>query len=94
MRTTLLSFAFALSVGTVSWGSTQLYANYCVPSGFQGWMTSFITSNSSPCQGLLTLITNTNTLYGAMMGATFVGIFSAIRDGVESITTCSHDKKN
>jgi hypothetical protein len=95
MRTTALSFLFALSIGTVSWGSTQIYATYCVPSGFQGWLTSFITSNSSPCQGLLTLITNSNTLYGTMVAAAFVGIFSAIRDGIESFTECPCEfKKN
>ena len=95
MRTTLLSFLFAISVGTVSWGSTQLYATYCVPSGFQGWITSFITINSSPCQGLLTLITNSNTLYGTMAAGVFIGIFSAIRDGIESFAEWEYeDKKN
>jgi hypothetical protein len=86
MYTTLGSFLFALSIGTISWGSTQIYANYCVPSGFQGWLTSFITSNSSPCQGLLALITNSNTLYGTMSAALFVGVFSGIRDGIERFT--------
>lgn len=83
MRTAILSLLFAVSVGTVSWGSTRLYANYCVPSGFHGWLTSFITVNSSPCQGLLGLIRNTSALYGTMAAAVFIGIFSAIRDVIE-----------
>jgi hypothetical protein len=95
MRTTLLSFLFAISVGTVSWASTQLYATYCVPSGFQGWISSFITSNSSPCQGLLTLITNSNTLYGTMAAGVFIGIFSGMRDFIEGFAECEcEDKKN
>jgi len=93
MRTTSLSFLFAVSIGTVSWGSTQLYATYCVPAGFHGWLTSFITSNSSPCQGLLTLITNSNTLYGTMTAAMFVGLFSAIRDGIESFAEWPEHEK-
>ena len=93
MRTTAISFLFAISIGTVSWASTQIYATYCVPSGFQGWLTSFITSNSSPCQGLLTLITNSSTLYGTMAAAVFVGIFSGIRDGIEGFVTCECEPK-
>ena len=95
MQTTSLSFLFAISVGTVSWASTQIYANYCVPPGFQGWITSFITSNSPPCQGLLTLISNSSNLYGAMVAALFIGVFSAMRDGIMRIMQYNHcERKN
>jgi hypothetical protein len=83
LRTTALSLLFAVSVGTISWGSTQLYTRYCVPAGFHGWITSFITVNSSPCQGLLGLIGNTSQLYGTMTAAVFLGVFSAIRDLID-----------
>jgi hypothetical protein len=95
MRTTSISFLLALSIGTLAWGSTQIYATYCVPGGFNGWVQSFITSSSAPCQAILTLITNTSTLYATMIGALFVGVFSAAKEGIHSLLypSCTPEPK-
>jgi hypothetical protein len=96
MKTASISFLLALSIGTLAWGSTQIYATYCVPGGFNGWVQSFITSSSAPCQAILTLITNTSTLYATMIAAVFVGAFSAAKEGVQSLLypTCKVETKN
>jgi len=95
MRTTSTSFLLAISIGTLAWGSTQVYANYCVPGGFHGWAQSFITSSSAPCQAILTLISNTSGLYASMIAAVFVGLFSAAKDGIEALLAKpSHPQKS
>lgn len=87
MRTTSTSFLLALSIGTLAWGSTQLYATYCVPAGFHGWAQSFITSSSAPCQAILGLITNSSGLYATMIAAVFVGLFSAAKSAIDALVT-------
>ena len=85
MRTPATSFLLALSIGTLSWGSTRLYATYCAPAGLNGWAQSFIVSSSAPCHAILTLITNSSALYATMIAAVFIGIFSAIQLGIDKI---------
>ena len=92
MKTASTSFLLAISIGTLAWGSTQVYATYCVPSGLNGWAQSFITSGSPPCQAILTLITNTNTLYASMIAAVFVGLFSTLKAGIDQCLTPSTSK--
>ena len=95
MGTASTSFLLALSIGTVAWGSTQIYATYCVPAGFHGWAQSFITSSSAPCQAILTLITNTSTLYATMVAALFIGVFTATKESIHSLLypTCTPEPK-
>ena len=87
MKTSITSFVLALSIGTLAWGSTQIYATYCAPSGFHGWAQSFMTSSSAPCQAILGMITNSSALYATTIVAFFVGIVSAVRDGIDYILT-------
>lgn len=87
MKTSTTSFLVAISIGTLAWGSTQVYATYCAPSGIHGWAQSFITSSSAPCQAILSLITNSSSLYATMIAAVFVGVFSAVKAGIDSLLT-------
>jgi hypothetical protein len=69
------SFLLALFLAFVSWSSTQVYATYCVPPGLQGFITSLITMDSSPCQAVFALIAHSGTLYASMIAAV---LFSAV----------------
>ena len=74
------SFLLALFLGGVAWGSVRIYATYCVPEGFTGFLTSFITMDSSPCQAVFALISHSNTLYASMIAAMLYGIFNGFHD--------------
>ena len=87
MRTASTSFLVAISIGSLAWGSTRLYATYCAPEGFHGWAQSFITSSSAPCQAILGLITNSSALYATMIAAVFVGLFSTVKAGIDALLT-------
>ena len=56
-----LSLPFVLS--TTHWIVTRLYADYCVPSGFYGYLQAFLTTASPVCNLGLTLIEKTGNLY-------------------------------
>lgn len=87
MKTSTSSFLLALSIGTLAWGSTQIYATYCAPAGIHGWAQSFLTSSSAPCQAILGMITNSSALYATTIVAFFVGIVSAVKDGIDYLLT-------
>jgi hypothetical protein len=70
------SFLLALFLAFVAWGSTQVYATYCVPPGLQGFLTSLITMDSSPCQAVFALIAHSGTLYASMVAAVLFSLFS------------------
>jgi len=74
------SFLLAIFLGGVAWGSVRIYASYCVPEGFTGFLTSFITMDSSPCQAVFSLISHSNTLYASMIAAMLYGIFNGFHD--------------
>jgi hypothetical protein len=92
MRTTITTVLLGLFVGTLAWSSTRIYAGYCVPAGFHGWIQSFVTSSSAPCQAILTLVTNSHTLYSTMIGAIVLGFFSAVKDLADSLLYKEKDK--
>lgn len=70
------SFIIALFLALVSWGSTQVYATYCVPPGLRGFITSLITMDSSPCQAVFSLISHSGTLYASMIAALLFSSFA------------------
>lgn len=74
------SFLLALFLGAMAWGSTRIYATYCVPEGFSGFLQSLVTMDSSPCQAVFALISHSNTLYASMITAMLFGIFSGFQD--------------
>lgn len=76
MSTSLKSLLLALFLALIAWSSTQVYATYCVPPGFRGFVTSLITMDSSPCQAVFALISHSNTLYASMVAAVLFAIFS------------------
>jgi hypothetical protein len=80
------SLALALLLGGVAWSSTQVYANYCVPPGFTGFLQSLVTMDSSPCQAVFALIQHSNTLYASMITAMLFAIFSGFTDGIQHFT--------
>ena len=41
---------FWILAGTINWLLARFYANNCTPSGFYGWMLSFLTTESSICR--------------------------------------------
>lgn len=74
------SFLLSIFLGGMAWGSTRVYANYCVPEGFTGFLQSLVTMDSSPCQALFSLISHSNTLYASMITAMLFSIFSGFND--------------
>lgn len=74
------SFLLALFLAFVAWGSTQVYASYCVPPGLRGFITSMITMDSSPCQAVFALISHSGTLYASMVAAVMFSLFSFFSD--------------
>lgn len=70
------SFFLALFLAFVAWGSTQVYATYCVPPGLRGFLTSMLTMDSSPCQAVFALIAHSGTLYASMVAAVLFSVFS------------------
>ena len=76
MSAAVKSFLLALFLAFVAWSSTQVYATYCVPPGFRGFVTSLVTMDSSPCQAVFALISHSNTLYASMIAAVLFGIVS------------------
>ncbi len=76
MSAAFKSLLLALFLGLMSWGSTQVYATYCVPPGLSGFVTSLLTMDSSPCQAVFALISHSNTLYASMIAAFLFAVFS------------------
>lgn len=74
------SFLLSIFLGGIAWGSTRIYANYCVPEGFTGFLQSLVTMDSSPCQAVFALISHSNTLYASMIAAMLFSIFSGFHD--------------
>ena len=70
------SLLLAFFLAFVAWGSTQVYATYCVPPGLRGFVTSMLTMDSSPCQAVFSLISHSNTLYASMIAALLFSMFS------------------
>ncbi len=80
------SFLLALFLAFVAWGSTQVYATYCVPPGLRGFVTSMLTMDSSPCQAVFSLISHSNTLYASMIAAVLFAIFSFFTETINTYT--------
>lgn len=78
--TTGKSFLLSIFLGGIAWGSTRIYATYCVPAGFTGFLQSLVTMDSSPCQAVFALISHSNTLYASMIAAMLFSIFSGFND--------------
>jgi hypothetical protein len=76
------SFLLALFLAFVAWGSTQVYATYCVPPGLRGFLTSMLTMDSSPCQAVFALISHSGTLYASMVAAVLFSLFSFFSDTI------------
>jgi len=74
------SFLLALFLAFVAWGSTQVYATYCVPPGLRGFLTSMLTMDSSPCQAVFALISHSGTLYASMVAAVLFSLVSFFSD--------------
>jgi hypothetical protein len=70
------SLLLAFFLAFVAWSSTQVYASYCVPPGFRGFITSMITMDSSPCQAVFALISHSGTLYASMVAAVLFSMFA------------------
>lgn len=86
MSSALKSFALALGLGTIAWTSTRVYATYCVPAGFTGFLQSLVTMDSSPCQAVFALISHSHTLYASMIAAVLFGFLSLMTEGISFIT--------
>lgn len=80
MSNAVKSFLLALFLGGMAWGSTRIYANYCVPEGFTGFLQSLVTMDSSPCQAVFTLISHSNTMYASMITAMLFAMFSGFQE--------------
>ena len=86
MSSALKSFALAIALGGVAWTSTRIYATYCVPAGFTGFLQSLVTMDSSPCQAVFAFISHSHTLYASMIAALLFGVLSLITEGISFIT--------
>lgn len=86
MSSSAKSFALALALGGVAWTSTRVYANYCVPAGFTGFLQSLVTMDSSPCQAVFALISHSHTLYASMILALLYSFFTLMTEGISFIT--------
>jgi len=86
MSSALKSFAIALALGSLAWTSTRVYATYCVPAGFTGFLQSLVTMDSSPCQAVFALISHSHTLYASMIAAVLFGFLSLMTEGISFIT--------
>jgi len=86
MSSAAKSFALALALGGLAWTSTRVYATYCVPAGFTGFLQSLVTMDSSPCQAVFALISHSHTLYASMIAALLFGFFSLITEGISFVT--------
>lgn len=63
MKTLLGYFALPFVISTVHWIVTRLYANYCVPGGFSGYVQALLTTASPVCNLGLALMEKTGSLY-------------------------------
>lgn len=86
MSSAAKSFALAIALGGLAWASTRVYATYCVPAGFTGFLQSLAMMDSSPCQAIFALISHSHTLYASMIAALLFGLFSLITEGISFIT--------
>ena len=86
MSSALKSFAIAMALGSLSWISIRIYATYCVPPGLNGFIMSFITMDSSPCQAIFAMISHSHTLYASMITAIIYGVFSVITERISFFT--------
>ena len=86
MSSALKSFALAIALGGVAWTSTRIYATYCVPAGFTGFLQSLVTMDSSPCQAVFALISHSHTLYASMIVALLYSFFTLMTEGISFVT--------
>ena len=86
MSSAAKSFAIAIALGGVAWTSTRVYATYCVPAGFTGFLQSLVMMDSSPCQAVFALISHSHTLYASMIAAVLFGFLSLMTEGISFIT--------
>ncbi|NBR60039.1 MAG: hypothetical protein EBT86_00045 [Actinobacteria bacterium] len=61
-------------VAALNWYLPQLYVYLCIPEGFIGFLQSIITTASPICQGILTIINHSNTIYTGLI-ATGTALF-------------------
>lgn len=73
-----LAVLTAFGVAFIAWSGTQLYVLYCAPSGFQGFMMSLVTMDSSPCQALFSIISHSQILYSVMVASLVYAIFGGL----------------
>jgi hypothetical protein len=70
LRTTSsLAVVSGVGLAFIAWSGTQLYVIVCAPAGFTGFLQSMMTMDSSPCQALFSVISHTQTLYGATIAS-------------------------
>jgi hypothetical protein len=74
------SFIAALMFSTLAWGSFQVYAEVCVPSGFDGFLYSLVAMDSSPCQLLFSIVSQSQLLYGATLASLLHCVLTFIAD--------------
>jgi hypothetical protein len=87
-NSSLMAVLTALGLAFLAWGGTQLYVNFCAPSGFSGFLLSLVTMDSSPCQALFAVVAHTQILYSAMIGS----LLFAIIGGLGSCMASSQEK--
>lgn len=77
-NTTLISILGALGLGFISWSGVHLYIYFCAQNGILGFLQSLMTMDSSLCQALLSLVTNSQLLYSATISSLLVAGLSFI----------------
>ena len=71
--------ANAVLFAFVAWGATRVYALYCAPAGFYGFLQSFITMDSTLCKVVFAIISHTQILYGAALATLFYAFMNLFR---------------
>jgi hypothetical protein len=77
-NTTAIAVLGAVGLGFVSWSGVHLYIYFCAQNGLLGFIQSLVTMDSSLCQALLSLVTNSQLLYSATISSLLVGALSFI----------------
>jgi hypothetical protein len=77
-NTTVLAVCSAIALGFISWSGIHIYVYFCAHSGITGFLQSLVTMDSSLCQALLSLVTNSQLLYSATISSLLVGSLSFI----------------
>ena len=76
-------------VGT-HWALVRAYANFCVPSGVTGFLTSFVTVSSPMCSNLNYLQVMTASGYDNICTAAFIGLTAWIMNRVGNSSRAIH----